>query len=755
MVAVLKLLKMKDLVEKHEDNEVIARFMGSVTVVKLFIQLLYMCHFLACFFYLFGDITTSDRPDGTVLYGWVYRQQWGAYGWTGRYLYSFFLSITDETSGYAETDAELMWTGTQHILYEAFMAYLTGVFAGEVISGNAAQQKYTEKMDQVKHYMHHYGLKYDLKQQVYAFYTHLNSTKTFFDEKAVLNEFPPAIRKQVIQHIYSTIVDNRLVQIHYPFLSRLPERLRYELCLVLKPLPAVRGDVIYTEGEYGDEMYLVDKGSCQAYKWTGDTKEDHKRKLEERNKTIYATGLLEEGLTLHVRGIGGPTAEPGVYESAEALRLIFEEFGEFGDAVVRHRVDKGSGKNTSWALVTMGDAESAQRALDAGAAGGVLRPDGLALKVTPYSKGTAATSTGAMKATSDAVLTMDARAEDHIAEDHQEAHEYEAQHHPKYGDRIGQYNDGSFFGEEALLGDNIKRIATVVAVAMNCHIWYLDRATFSSFSRQEDVALFYKELRSFARKRQRLNDLRAKRVAQLDSRLVALKRQFSITHLLAGGLPANARIPTTTELPMIDHAFSPSTLGDVRDAVKFRCVALDFKHKESVQSAEEGGMGGLSGGVFVLLRGELKASIADNFSSAAVDVMSATKAKQEGLARGRANWGRLRAHQKMQTRWRVLKPGTVFSAVGSVRKVRELAPAPEDGKPGEVIGHPAGVHVREAVVASEGASALWLDGRLFDFAHDPNSLEVTLGEEDAADDVRSHATKKVYDRTFFSEIDCM
>ena len=64
---------------------------------------------------------------------------------------------------------ELLWSGMQHILYEAFLAYLTGVFAGEVISGNAAQQEYTAKMDQVKYFMHHYQLPHSLSKQVNAF----------------------------------------------------------------------------------------------------------------------------------------------------------------------------------------------------------------------------------------------------------------------------------------------------------------------------------------------------------------------------------------------------------------------------------------------------------------------------------------------------------------------------------------------------------------------------------------------------------
>lgn len=671
---------------------------------------------------------------------------------------------------------ELLWSGMQHILYEAFLAYLTGVFAGEVISGNAAQQEYAAKMDQVKYFMQHYQLPLSLRKQVNTFCkvqprlalvflpaclqdlqfmsprhlpislsqassscgaglidAHLNDTKTFFDEEAVLTEFPPAIRKKVIHHIYKTIVDNRSVKANYPFLSRLPERLRYELCRVLRPLSMACGDVVYTEGEYGDEMYLVDTGQCVAYKWTGDASEDHKKKLNERKQTIYATGQPEEGLTLHVRGVGGSTAEPGVYEDAQALRTIFEEYGQFRDALIRHRVDKETGKNTSYALVTMCDVESAQRVLDAAATVGVLRPDGVKLQVSSFEAKTAMKSSGAMRRTAMAVEMMGSRA--HAIDEEAQDQTRFGMHHAEYGERLGEFNDGSFFGEEALLGENIQRIATVVAVAPISKIWYLDRAACSSFSRQEDVHLFYRELRLFARKRQRLNELRAKRMAQLDLRLATLKKDFSIAQMLAGGgLPAGARIPSSKELPMINAVFSALILGDVRDAVQFRCVALDFEQGDAVQSrlSADTGTSALESGVLVLASGELLASSvveeSDLDSVAAGNVGSMSKEN-------------LQSHQQLDSSRtssndnRVsIRPGSVFSGSISVRKVKKLDLV--DRKQGsELLPHPKGLHVSEVVVVSQRASVLWLDNRLFEFAHDPNSLETTFAEGDSLDDM--------------------
>lgn len=541
---------------------------------------------------------------------------------------------------------------------------------------------------------------------------HLNSAKTFFDEEAVINELPPAIRKKVIYHIHKNIVDNREVKNCYPFLSRLPERLRYELCRALKPVPAARGDVIYEEGAYGEEMYLMDTGQCAAYKWTGDTAEDNKQKLNERKKTVYAGVQLDEGLTLHVRGIGGPTADPGVYEDPEALRAIFEEYGKFGDAVIRHRVDERSGKNTSWALVTMCDAESAARVLEAAATVGVLRPDGVELKVSPYSAKTASNSTGAMQRTTNAIQTMDSRA--HEVMDEERDQHTNLGMHGDYGELVSSFSDGSFFGEEALLGENIKRIATVVAIAEVSHIWYLDRASVSSFSRQEDVYLFYKELRSFKRKRQHLNEVRAKRMAKLDKRLKSLRQQSSLAQMLAGGgLPAGARIPTTKELPMIDAVFSSRVIYVVRNAIKFRCVALDFEKGDalhSVASEETTTVKNvLEGGIFVLVSGELSASEAADLDRPPQSAgnLSPTNSSAKRIS---------------------LQPGYIFSGSASVKKVKKCQPGDR------LLAHPQGMHVREAVVESDRASALWLDCRMFDFAYHPNSLEVTIGEYNDLDD---------------------
>jgi hypothetical protein len=76
---------------------------------------------------------------------------------------------------------------------------------------------------------------------------------------------------------------------------------------------------------------------------------------------------LNEKTTIHVHGIGvegwdGTPSGKGTYEDEDALRSLFEPFGEISDMVVaRHRATDGT--NASWAHITMADAEVVKQVL--------------------------------------------------------------------------------------------------------------------------------------------------------------------------------------------------------------------------------------------------------------------------------------------------------------------------------------------------------------------------------------------------------
>ena len=102
-------------------------------------------------------------------------------------------------------------------------------------------------------------------------------------------------------------------------------------------------------------------------------------------KTTATMMTGKEGPTqIHVRGVGGE------FEAEAAIIGVFARFGPVAQATVRHRIDKVTGANTSWALVTMQSRDSAEAVL--AAASSLPAP----LTVAWFSKEQAKSSQGQM-----------------------------------------------------------------------------------------------------------------------------------------------------------------------------------------------------------------------------------------------------------------------------------------------------------------------------------------------------------------------
>jgi hypothetical protein len=116
-----------------------------------------------------------------------------------------------------------------------------------------------------------------------------------------------------------------------------------------------------------------------------------------KNESATQEDEPEDGVQVHVRGVGvcgwdGTPQGKGKYEDESQLALVFGQYGQFLQATVRHRIDKVSGQNTSWALVTMADKASASAVV---AAAPITAGDSQ-LTCNLFSRAQAESSTGAM-----------------------------------------------------------------------------------------------------------------------------------------------------------------------------------------------------------------------------------------------------------------------------------------------------------------------------------------------------------------------
>jgi hypothetical protein len=116
LTKMLRVLKLKSISDRLQDSSVYQTFLTSFKLMKLIVLLLYLSHFLACFWYLIG--TTDENPTpARIRYGWVNRNYndgtWNDYnGYSPtplvtRYITTLFHSLTDFGMDFAETDYEM------------------------------------------------------------------------------------------------------------------------------------------------------------------------------------------------------------------------------------------------------------------------------------------------------------------------------------------------------------------------------------------------------------------------------------------------------------------------------------------------------------------------------------------------------------------------------------------------------------------------------------------------------------------------
>ena len=82
--------------------------------------------------------------------------------------------------------------------------------------------------------------------------------RVIVDETAIIMDLPPAMRTELVTHIYGSIV------VAVPLFFGLDNTILAELCLALMPIPAMRGEIIVQEGTKGTEMYCLADGSARV-----------------------------------------------------------------------------------------------------------------------------------------------------------------------------------------------------------------------------------------------------------------------------------------------------------------------------------------------------------------------------------------------------------------------------------------------------------------------------------------------------------
>eukprot|EP01045_Picozoa_sp_COSAG04_P014861 COSAG04_NODE_1136_length_8119_cov_81.520574_4_plen_592_part_00 len=373
------------------------------------------------------------------------------------------------------------------------------------------------------------------------------------------------------------IYQNNVMEI--PFIKKMSERLQYQLCIALKPLPARKGDEICTQGDHGSEMYIIDKGICHCYRRAKDAD----KRIENRKRAI------------------------------ESINLNPEE------------VDGEAFKNQD-----------------------------------------------------------------------------------KYGEKIQDLYAGSFFGEEVILDDELKRTFTTIAMAES-QLLYLSKDAILALP-ESDKEKFLEQLKDWARKRAKEIKGRTRKAQRLDRHISRLtETDLTRTHSRIDGYDRDA-LPE--EVAKFEGALT-DLLPEVREAIKARLTVRQLRHGQAtVGSRDSRDHDALSQGMYFVLEGHF-------------DVVPHVEGDGD----------RVRRVDRYEHREMV--PGGIFSGDEAVKKL---------DKPGN-----HGVHVENAIVSTkEGATALWLDGETFSWMMQDesqrdvmSSLELSMEGSSSDEDDESGSSRRL------------
>lgn len=182
--------------------------------------------------------------------------------WTTPNLYitSFYWATSTLTSvGFGDVVAV---TQTERLVASviAFVgSFLTGYIISSTTSAfgraNKARTAFREQMDKIKAYLKYRSVPPRLAKRIDEYFTHYISRHALFDEQAILQTISMPLRVELTSFLFEDVV--KVI----PFFASINDSsFLAKVMMLLKPLSAVAGDIIYKEGDVGFELYFVVKG---------------------------------------------------------------------------------------------------------------------------------------------------------------------------------------------------------------------------------------------------------------------------------------------------------------------------------------------------------------------------------------------------------------------------------------------------------------------------------------------------------------
>ena len=256
LVASIRLLKFHRLSEgAYVVEKMIGRRAGRLSSLAFMVILI--THWIACCYWIIGRVqgfgTTPFVPSRSMI-----EENDGL----SQYLHSFYVALT-----LASGIGEAKFPVTNLEIAFALVVSLVGITIYATIIGNVGSllsQKdpnvvlYEDKIESVRTFMKYHKLPNELTKRVVNHYKLMWARQKGIQGLDVLHDLPVSIRTEVSLHLSADILSQ------VPVFQAFGDTFIAAISPILRPQVFAPGDVIYHEGEVGDEMYFLAKGISQS-----------------------------------------------------------------------------------------------------------------------------------------------------------------------------------------------------------------------------------------------------------------------------------------------------------------------------------------------------------------------------------------------------------------------------------------------------------------------------------------------------------
>jgi CRP-like cAMP-binding protein len=237
---------------------------GYLRIAKLICVVVLVLHWVACAWFLVPFL------EGFPPTSWAATEGLQNSDTASRYIRSlYWVIVTTTTVGFGDItpnrNIEYVFTMFVMILGASTYAFLIGNVASLVSNIDSAKAGFWNRVDSVTQYLRARRVPPDVTEHVHNYYEYIWTRNRGASEKALFHDLPKSLRLEVILHLTSELLDG------VPLFRRSSSALRNELLKALEPQIAIPQSAIVSEGEIGDGLYFVSRGTIDVVSNNGDT----------------------------------------------------------------------------------------------------------------------------------------------------------------------------------------------------------------------------------------------------------------------------------------------------------------------------------------------------------------------------------------------------------------------------------------------------------------------------------------------------